>query len=173
MAGPQFLVYFWHPDWLPDQLCSAVLQVGSNCDSWDMPNLKNPDTVPLYVPLISLRHKMEQQYLLTLHQHSQQLQAVVGIPQAGSCGLWFVFLGGLNSRFQSYHTQNSYNMYWTCCNMQGIFPLLKISMVQLVTIIYLHFTWNLIRAQTKTPKEASSPRQTENFSSSLRFLNRV
>ncbi len=77
-------------------------------------------------------------------------RAVVGISLAGSCCLWFLFLGGLNSCFQSFHTRNSYNMqeyshFWRFlwCSLS-------------VAIIYLHFTWNLIRAQTKTPKEASS-----------------
>lgn len=57
-------------------------------------------------------------------------RAVVGISLAGSCGLWFVFLGGLNSRFQSFHTQNYIQHL-------GIFPLLKISMVQLICRNYL------------------------------------
>lgn len=57
-------------------------------------------------------------------------RAVVGISLAGSCSLWFLFLGGSKLLFSEFsHTK--------LIQHAGIFPLLKISMVQLISRNYL------------------------------------
>lgn len=127
MTGPQFLVYFWHPDWLPDLLCSAVLQIWCRLQLRQLGRAKSEKS--LYSSLVRPSHlsiiKQSNSVFWHFANIPSSFRAVVGISLASSIWSVVCVLGGLNSHFQGFlHIKRLQHV--------GMFPHLKIPMVQLI-----------------------------------------